>query len=123
KKYIKQLSDDLYKNYNKDDILKLSTFYKIPSDKPIRQLCHDIALRNLELSIYNSAYMMKVNMLEQLVEKYIKKPWDWGSDGLSRNPGITPEFIEKHIDEKCDWGSDGLSENHSITPEFVEKHM
>jgi hypothetical protein len=57
----------------------------------------------------------------EFVEKHIDKPWDWGE--LSRNPSITLEFVEKHIHKPWEWGYGGLSSNPSITPEFVEKHI
>jgi hypothetical protein len=39
------------------------------------------------------------------------RPWDWGSNGLSSNPSITPEFIKEFIDKPWDWGKYGLSRN------------
>jgi hypothetical protein len=35
---------------------------------------------------------MKLNPFEQFVLYYKNKPWNWGSDGLSMNKSITPQF-------------------------------
>jgi hypothetical protein len=57
------------------------------------------------------------------IEKHIDKDWNWGLDGLSSNPVITPQFIEKYLGKDWWWGKGGLSSNPSITPEFIEKHI
>ena len=64
-----------------------------------------------------------LNKFEKFIEKHIDKPWEWGNNGLSKNPSITMEFVEKHIDKPWFWGRDGLSRNPSITIEFVEKYI
>ena len=63
------------------------------------------------------------NITPKFVEKHPYKPWDWGNQGLSSNPSITPEFVEKHLDKPWNWGNQGLSSNPSITLEFVKKHL
>ena len=50
-----------------------------------------------------------------LLKKFPDKPWNWGEDGLSSNPSITPGFIEKFPNKPWGWGEDALSSNPSIT--------
>ena len=45
-----------------------------------------------------------MNTLHKLINLYPNKNWNWGEDGLSRNPSITSEFIEKNLDKDWHWG-------------------
>ena len=60
------------------------------------------------------------NELEKLLLKYPEKPWNWGWNGISRNPNITMEIIEKHPEKPWDWN--GISRNPNITMEFIERY-
>ena len=60
-----------------------------------------------------------MNILIYLLEKYPKKPWNWG--WIYRNPNITMEFIEKHPEKPLDWYYISWSPN--ITMELIEKYI
>ena len=59
-----------------------------------------------------------MNTLEQLLNRFPDKPWNW--KGISRNPNVTMDMIERHPDKPWHW--DYVSLNPNLTMEMIERH-
>lgn len=62
-------------------------------------------------------YKSTVNDLENLLELFPDKPWNW--ELLSENPNVTWEFVQRHPEMPWSWV--GLSKNPSITWEIIQR--
>jgi hypothetical protein len=71
--------------------------------------------------IPNPEYTPQTEM-EDFVFRHPEKPWHFGYNGLSINPGITTDFVEAHPSMRWHWGSHGLSMNPNVSPEYIISH-
>lgn len=73
-------------------------------------------------SQYEILSKLTIKSLQHTVEQNIDMDWNWGRDGLSSNPAVSPDFVKKYIYKPWDWGDNGLSSNLSmVNVEFVEE--